>query len=59
MRHIKFRRRWFDRVNPMTTILYPKGWSGTVADAVARDAFNAGVLEDEGTDATGATGDPR
>jgi hypothetical protein len=54
-RHVTFRRRWFDRVSAMTTILYHKGWSGYVADAVADDAMKAGVLRDEGTYADSPT----
>jgi hypothetical protein len=45
MKQVTFKRQFRDRVNALTTIVYPAGWSGKVADEVAKAAREAKALK--------------
>lgn len=44
MKQVKFAKPFRDRVSALTTIRYPAGWQGKVADEVAKAARAAGAL---------------
>lgn len=44
MKQVKFRKRFKDRVSALTTVVYPAGWQGKVADIVATEAKKVGAL---------------
>lgn len=46
MQNITFAKRFRDRVSNLTTVVYPAGYSGRVADVVAEAARKAGALEE-------------